>query len=69
MRKVFAVIIRLYQQLISPYLGQHCRFHPTCSQYMLEAIEKYGVIKGGMMGLKRIGRCHPMNPGGYDPLP
>lgn len=69
MRKLFAFGIRLYQQLISPYLGQNCRFHPTCSQYMLEAIEKHGVAKGGWMGIKRIGRCHPMNPGGYDPVP
>jgi uncharacterized protein len=69
MRKVFGVVIRLYQQLISPHLGQNCRFHPTCSQYMLEAIEKYGVMRGGLLGIRRIGKCHPMNPGGYDPVP
>ena len=69
MRRVFTFGIRLYQQLISPHLGQNCRYHPTCSQYMLEAIEKYGVIKGVWLGTKRIGRCHPLNPGGYDPVP
>ncbi len=63
------MLIRLYQKLLSPFLGNNCRFHPTCSEYMAQAVTKYGVFKGGWMGFKRIGRCHPMHPGGYDPVP
>lgn len=62
-------IIRGYQRYISPLLGSNCRFYPTCSHYTYEAIAKYGVRKGGWMGLRRIGRCHPFNAGGYDPVP
>ncbi|MDP4219074.1 MAG: membrane protein insertion efficiency factor YidD [Bacteroidota bacterium] len=69
MRRIFAFIIRLYQQVVSPHLGNNCRFEPTCSEYMMQAVMKYGVIKGGWMGIKRIGRCHPLHPGGYDPVP
>lgn len=69
MRSLFVLLIRLYQKLLSPFLGNNCRFHPTCSEYMAQAVTKYGVFKGGWMGVKRIGRCHPMHPGGYDPVP
>jgi putative membrane protein insertion efficiency factor len=62
-------LIRSYQVLISPYLGRHCRFTPSCSTYAMEAIEKYGSLKGGWLALKRIGRCHPFCEGGYDPVP
>jgi putative membrane protein insertion efficiency factor len=62
-------LIRLYQKFISPLLPSACRFHPTCSRYGYEAIEKYGLLKGGWMAIKRIGRCHPFHPGGYDPVP
>lgn len=61
-------LIRIYKIFISPLLGRNCRFYPTCSEYTYQAIEKYGLIKGIYLGLKRIIRCHPFNPGGYDPL-
>lgn len=61
--------IRGYQRWISPILPPACRFYPTCSHYMLEAVERYGVIGGTWLGVKRIGRCHPWHPGGYDPVP
>lgn len=62
-------LIRFYQKSISPLLGSNCRFHPTCSTYMATAIQRYGLGRGGWMGLKRIARCHPWNPGGFDPVP
>jgi len=61
-------IIKVYQTVISPALPKSCRFYPTCSQYTVQALEKYGVLKGLSMGIKRISRCHPFHPGGYDPL-
>ncbi len=63
------LLIRFYQRWISPLLGASCRFHPSCSQYMYEAIERYGAARGGWLGVRRISRCHPWNPGGYDPVP
>jgi putative membrane protein insertion efficiency factor len=73
-RKVFSmklllVLIRCYQYAISPMLGQNCRFFPSCSDYAVQAIERYGAYKGAYLGLKRIVRCHPWNPGGFDPVP
>lgn len=59
--------VRFYQRGISPLLGPSCRFTPTCSQYMIEAIQKYGAIRGVIKGIRRICRCHPFQPGGYDP--
>ncbi len=61
--------IRFYKRFLSPLLPSACRFEPTCSVYTYQAIEKYGVFKGGWMGVKRISRCHPLHPGGYDPVP
>lgn len=61
--------IKAYQRLISPLLPPSCRFTPTCSNYALQAIERYGIGRGGWLALRRIGRCHPWNPGGYDPVP
>ena len=69
MRRIVMALIRAYQRFISPLLASNCRFHPTCSQYTLEAVERYGAAKGLWLGAKRIGRCHPFNPGGYDPVP
>ena len=60
-------LVRLYQLTISPLLGATCRFHPSCSEYMIGAITKHGVIVGTCKGLRRILRCHPFHPGGYDP--
>ena len=61
--------IRAYQKAISPLLPANCRFTPTCSAYAITAIERYGVVKGGWLAAKRVGRCHPWNPGGHDPVP
>lgn len=61
------LVVRLYQGLVSPLLGRHCRFEPSCSEYFVQAVEKYGPAVGCWKGLKRIFRCHPWNPGGYDP--
>ncbi len=61
--------IKLYQRTISRALPPTCRFYPSCSEYAYQAIAKYGPLKGGWMALKRLGRCHPLNPGGYDPVP
>ena len=62
-------IVRAYQKLISPLLGNSCRYHPTCSHYTYEASEIHGAAKGSWLGLKRIGRCHPFHEGGIDPVP
>ncbi len=67
-KKLIIYIIRLYQKIISPLFPQTCRFSPTCSEYSIQAVNKYGLVKGLVLGLKRIIRCHPFNPGGYDPV-
>ncbi len=69
MKKLFIFFIRMYQKFISPLKGKStCKFYPTCSQYSIEAIEKYGVLKGGLMSVWRILRCNPFSKGGYDPV-
>lgn len=60
-------VVRGYQWTISPLLGPRCRFQPTCSEYCIGAIRRYGVVRGGLRSMRRIARCHPWNPGGYDP--
>ena len=62
-------LIRAYRLTLSPFFGMHCRFHPTCSAYALEAIKRFGAAHGGWLALRRIGRCHPWHPGGLDPVP
>lgn len=68
MKLIILSLIRLYQKMISPIKGPSCRFFPTCSNYTLQAVEKYGVFKGLGKGLWRILKCHPFHPGGYDPV-
>ncbi len=69
MRWVVLKLIRFYQLAISPNFPPACRYVPTCSEYGYEAIEKYGILRGGWMALRRVSRCHPFKPGGYDPVP
>jgi putative membrane protein insertion efficiency factor len=69
MRRIVIFLIRLYQIILSPFLGQHCRFYPSCSAYSLEALEKHGVIRGLWLSIKRLSRCHPWHEGGVDPVP
>lgn len=68
-RKLFLGMIRFYQLAISPYIGAHCRFTPTCSQYAYIAINRYGAVKGLYLAIRRILKCHPFHKGGYDPVP
>ncbi|RLB19754.1 MAG: membrane protein insertion efficiency factor YidD [Deltaproteobacteria bacterium] len=62
-------LITIYQRIISPFKPPCCRFYPSCSDYARQAIEKYGILKGGMLAVVRVLKCHPFHPGGYDPLP
>ncbi len=68
MQAVLIVVLRFYKKFISPLLPSACRFYPTCSEYTMQAIEKYGAARGAWMGAKRIGKCHPFHKGGYDPV-
>lgn len=69
MRQLAVLFIRLYQILLAPLLGNVCRFEPSCSRYAIAVIERFGILRGSVLALKRIGRCHPWHPGGYDPPP
>ncbi len=69
MQKLLTLLIRGYRILISPFLGNHCRFYPSCSHYALDAIEHHGALKGSWLAGARLLRCHPWHPGGYDPVP
>lgn len=69
MKPAVLFLLRGYKRLISPLLPPMCRFEPTCSVYMMDAVTKYGALRGVWMGLRRLGRCHPFNPGGWDPVP
>jgi uncharacterized protein len=69
MKELLTGLIRVYQGVISPWLGPHCRFYPSCSAYALEALQRYGVCKGGWLAVCRLARCHPFHPGGVDFVP
>lgn len=62
-------LIRVYQFVLSPWLGRNCRFHPSCSHYAIESVQKHGVLRGLWLTICRVGRCHPWHPGGHDPVP
>ncbi|HMA60986.1 MAG TPA: membrane protein insertion efficiency factor YidD [Halanaerobiales bacterium] len=68
MKQLVLWFIKVYQKVISPWTPKTCRFYPTCSEYSYQAVKKYGALKGGYKSIKRISKCHPFNPGGYDPL-
>ncbi|MBT8421196.1 MAG: membrane protein insertion efficiency factor YidD [Gammaproteobacteria bacterium] len=69
MRRIVKFLIRIYQYAVSPFLPPSCRFYPTCSAYAIEAVEQHGSVRGLWLGLRRLLRCHPWHPGGYDPVP
>ena len=69
MKYLLIAPLRFYRYAISPMLGRNCRFYPTCSEYAIEAVERHGALRGGLLAAKRVGRCHPFNRGGYDPVP
>ncbi len=69
MRAVVLAVLKGYKYLISPLLGPRCRFYPTCSEYAIESVERFGSMKGSWLALKRISKCHPWHSGGYDPVP
>jgi len=69
MKHVLILALRAYRYLLSPWLGNQCRFAPTCSVYAMEAIERFGALRGGALALRRLGRCHPWHAGGWDPVP
>ena len=68
-QRLLVGLIRGYQLVLSPFVGNQCRFTPTCSQYAREAVEKHGALKGSWMAVRRVSRCHPWHPGGHDPVP
>ena len=69
MGRLLILLIHVYQAVVSPMIGPHCRFYPSCSEYTIQAIERYGFFKGIYLGARRLSRCHPWNPGGLDPVP
>jgi putative membrane protein insertion efficiency factor len=69
MTRALIAVVAAYRYALSPMLGRNCRFHPSCSEYAQEALERHGALRGLWLALRRVGRCHPWHPGGYDPVP
>lgn len=69
MRRLLILIVKAYRYLLSPLLGNHCRFYPSCSSYAIDALEEHGAARGSWLALRRLARCHPFHPGGVDPVP
>lgn len=69
MRTLLLLLIKTYRLAVSPWLGNHCRFTPTCSEFALTAVERHGAWRGGWLAVRRLGRCHPWHAGGFDPVP
>lgn len=69
MAKVLLALLAAYRYLLSPMLGRNCRFFPSCSEYATDALERHGALRGSWLALRRVARCHPWHPGGYDPVP
>ena len=69
MKRLLLALVRGYQYALRPMLGSHCRFYPSCSDYAREAIERHGALRGVWLTIRRVGRCHPYHPGGFDPVP
>ena len=67
--RLLIALLRFYKRWLSPLLGPRCRFHPTCSEYAMQSIARFGVLKGGWLAARRVLRCHPLHPGGHDPVP
>jgi putative membrane protein insertion efficiency factor len=68
MQRIVIAVLRAYKAVVSPLLPSACRFYPTCSEYMIEAVAKHGTLRGVWMGVRRVGRCHPFHEGGFDPV-
>ncbi|MDH3642281.1 MAG: membrane protein insertion efficiency factor YidD [Gammaproteobacteria bacterium] len=68
-RRILQFAIRVYQWTLSPFIGNQCRFYPSCSHYAFEALEEHGAVRGTLLAARRLGRCHPFHPGGVDPVP
>lgn len=69
MKSLLILLVKAYRYGISPFLGQNCRFSPSCSEYAIEALHRHGAFRGLLLALRRVSRCHPWNPGGFDPVP
>ena len=69
LKSLILMALRGYKRFLSPFLGTNCRFHPSCSNYAMTAIDRFGVLRGGWLAARRVARCHPLNPGGFDPVP